>query len=527
MNRWTRAVRGHSLSDALFIGIDCGTSSTRAILFDEFGKVIAEGRSDYSVITPHPGWVEQKADWWWEAFQTAIHNLIKVRPSLNNEIKGIAVTHQRMTAVPVDKDIRPLRNAILWNDLRCSEQNKRALEILDGQDIYKRTGYKPGLWTMYKVMWLKDNEPETYSKTYKVLLVQDYLLYKLTGELVTTASTAVTTGCLDITNTQQWASDILEAFDISPSLWIDKILNGGETAGFISKDAAKQTGLKEGLPVITAAGDQPCGALGSGVVKKSMLSINGGTSCTIEMYCEELPLDPDGNYFIEISPTGTYLPENSVPSGGSALMNWLRNSVFSQSGETGYDDWDHFYSLAESVPPGSWGMMLVPYLSGSNAPYWDIDARGVLVGLLLDHKQPHFIRAIIEGLGYEIRRQIALMAKGTGNTISEVRMYGGSAKSDIWNQIFADIIGVKVCTTETVETTALGAAICAAKGLGFYPTFFDAVKNMVKVKRVYYPESDNKMLYDEMYNNVYSKFYDRIHDLINTSSEIMKKFYPY
>jgi len=106
-------------------------------------------------------------------------------------------------------------------------------------------------------------------------------------------------------------------------------------------------------------------------------------------------------------------------------------------------------------------------------------------------------------------------------------MYGGSAKSDIWNQIFADIIGVKVCTTETVETTALGAAICAAKGLGFYPTFFDAVKNMVKVKRVYYPESDNKMLYDEMYNNVYSKFYDRIHDLINTSSEIMKKFYPY
>ncbi len=184
-------------SKAYVIGVDSGTSSTRAILFDEKGEALAEGRQAYDVLRPQPGWVEQKAQWWWDAFVGSVRNLLancSVKPS---EIQSLAITHQRITAVPVDKSMEPVRNAILWNDIRCSEQNEWALEKVGRQQIYQRTGYNPGIWTVYKAMWLRDKEPDVYDRMHKFLLVQDYLTYQLTGALVTTSSAAVMTGCLD------------------------------------------------------------------------------------------------------------------------------------------------------------------------------------------------------------------------------------------------------------------------------------------------------------------------------------------
>jgi sugar (pentulose or hexulose) kinase len=496
----------------LVIGVDCGTSATKAILFDELGRIRAEGRSSYPILHPHPGWAEQQAEWWWEAFKNAVGSLLEQCPA-PLDIRGIAVTHQRITYVPVDRRIRVLRPAILWNDIRCFAQDKRALEVMDGGLIYDRTGYMPGLWTIYKIMWLKENEPEIYKNTYKILLVQDYLVYRLTGELLTTASSAVMTGCLDVRKKNQWATDIIEAFGISPALFLDKILDGGEIAGFIHREAAEQTGLPEGLPVITAAGDQPCGVLGAGVVEPHMASINGGTSCTIETCCREFPTGSAANYFIEISPTGDYLPENSVPSGGSSLMNWLRDLFGAET------DWGSFYQMAENAPPGNSGLMLIPYFSGTNAPYWDLNARGIIFGLWLDHDRSHLVRAVIEGLAYETRRLLDLMKKGTGNPISIVRMYGGSAKSDTWNQIFSDVLGLAVHTLDTPETTALGAALCAAKALGVYPGFTEAVRKMVRVKKQYSPDRGRQDLYDGLFHEVYEKFYDRVSGLVHDLSE--------
>ncbi len=506
-------------STAVVIGVDCGTSSTKAVLFDERGRIMAEGRSASRLLHPYPGWVEQEAEWWWEAFREAVGSLLK-QCSAPLDIKGIAITHQRMTYVPVDKKIKALRKAILWNDIRCAPQNKRALEILEGSHIYSRTGYKPGLWTVYKIMWLKDNEPEIYRNTYKVLLVQDYLVYQLTGELLTTASSAATTGCLDVKKKNRWAEDVVEALGLSPSLFVQKILNGGELAGFVHKLAAEQTGLKEGLPVITAAGDQPCGALGAGVIYPDMASINGGTSCTVQKCCEELLLGAEANYFIEISPAGNYLLENSAPGGGSSLMNWLKKLFLGEEQRAGGEiDWGRFYGLAENAPPGNSGLMLIPYFSGANAPYWDLNARGVIFGLLLDHTKSHFVRAVIEGLGYETRRMLELMKKGRGDSLSEVRMYGGSAKSDTWNQVFSDILGLKVCTMDTPETTALGAAICAAKGMGLYPDFPEAVRSMARVGREFYPDKERQRIYEDLFNEVYVRFYDQVNRLIQELSE--------
>ncbi|MCK5568122.1 MAG: hypothetical protein KAJ15_00285 [Spirochaetes bacterium] len=510
------------MNNSYFIGVDSGTTSTKALLFDEKGHIHAEGRSEYKVFRPHPGWVEQRAEWWWDAFKEAIYKMLIECPVKKDKIKGIALTHQRITAVPVDRDVKPIRNAILWNDLRCAEQNKFAHEKIGREKIYKRTGYIPGLWTVYKAMWLKDYEPDVYSKMHKFLLVQDYLTYKLTGNLVTTSSAAVMTGCLDIKDRHSWANDIIEALGVSPLIWVESILQGGEIAGTVSPEAASETGLNKNLPVITAAGDQPCGVVGAGVVKPKMLGINGGTSCTVEMYSKLLPLNDSMNYFIEISPQGDYYPENSVSSGSAALMHWLRQNISSM--DHAQNSWDHFYKLALEVPAGNWGMMLVPYLSGVHAPYWDVDARGVLFGLTMDHTHAHLVRAVIEGLAFEIRRHKGLMEAGTGNTVNEVRMYGGSAKSDVWNQTFSDILGVNVNTTETVETTALGAAICAAKGVNIYSSIEEAVKNMVRIKKSYFPSESNRGIYNELYERIYSRFYDRIHDLMHDATEIVRKY---
>jgi len=345
------------LDQAYVIGVDSGTSSTRAILFNQKGEPLAEGRHSYPILRPNPGWVEQKAEWWWDAIVRAIRQLLKNCPVKPQEIKGLAITHQRITAVPVDRSLKPIRNAILWNDIRCGEQNEWAVKKVGREKIYQRTGYNPGIWTVYKAMWLRDHERDVYDRMYKFLLVQDYLVYKLTGgELVTTSSAAVMTGCLDIDHKHRWAEDLIEAFEISPSIWVEKIVAGGEVSGTVDRHASRETGLPEGLPVITAAGDQPCGVVGAGVIKAGMLGINGGTSCSMETCADRLPLDPDGNYFIEISPMGTYFPENSIYSGGSALMNWLRQA-FSQERELSVrEDWNAFYNMAIDVPPGNWGL---------------------------------------------------------------------------------------------------------------------------------------------------------------------------
>jgi len=515
--------------NAFIIGVDVGTSSTKVVIFDEDGNPQAEGRASYPLLRPKPGWVEQKAEWWWQAFQKAIREALNRGNIIKKEkILAIGVTHQRITTVPVNNKIEPLRNAILWNDIRCTRQSEWAEERIGKEKIYSRTGNFPSIWTVYKAMWLKENEPEVYKKTYKFLLVQDYIIYKLTGRLVTTSSSAIQTGCLDVALPTKWAEDILNLCGISAKLWIDEILPGGKAVGKVTKEASLFTGLPQGLPVVTTAGDQPCGALGAGVNQEGMLAINGGTSCSLEAYVKRLKLDPNLNYFIEISPTGDYLLEDSIWSGGSALMSWFKDNFakdeVGKAERKGEDIWDRLYNLAIQSPPGNKGLMLIPYYSGAASPYWDLCARGVIFGFLLDHGKPHLVRAILEGLAFESRRKKEFMEKGSGIPITKVRMYGGSAKSPIWNQIFADVLGIEIATLKTAETTALGAAICAAKGSGVYSSFQEAVERMVHIDKRFLPEPEKNKLYTRLYSEVYSKFYDRVQDLIHTASRIMEEF---
>ncbi len=506
------------------IGADAGTSSIRVIVFDEKGRVISEGRKEYSLIRPYPGWVEQKADWWWDEFLTSSKNAIDTSEIDPKDIIGIGITHQRQSFVPIDRNNNILRNAILWNDTRCSDEAEWADKNIGSDLIYEWTGFPPGTMTIYKTLWLKKNEPEIYENTFKFLLVQDYLIYRLTGEITACSSSVSLAGCLNIHNISSYSLNLFKSLGLTTDKWPNSILTGGTIAGSVSKEAALLTGLLEGTPVVVTGGDQPCGSLGVGMIEQGILAVNGGTSCTAETMTEEPVISKNKNYFIEVAPLGGFLPESAIYAGVSALMKWYRNNFGSEEIEEAKiknrNIWETIYAKAEEAPIGNIGLIMIPYQNGACGPYWDLRARGVMAGFLENHGKPHIIRAIIEGQAYETRKITEFMTKDTGIPIKEIRMHGGSAVSDIWNQTFADCMGVKVTTTDTVEAASLGAAICTAVGVGLYSDAEQAVKNMVRIDKEYMPEKANYETYSRYYNDVYKNFYDKIQENMHSASVI-------
>ncbi|PKF78514.1 hypothetical protein CW749_15675 [Vibrio sp. vnigr-6D03] len=508
-------------NERLLIGVDCSTSATKVIVFSMSGKIVAQSANSYPLIMEKPGWVEQKAEDWWNAFIAGCQDVM-CHPDVDaRKISGIGITHQRFTFVPVDSDMKPLRNAILWNDIRCSEEAEFAGREIGAQLIFSKTGYAPGQWTLYKALWLKRHEPGLYSRTFKLMLVQDYLVYQLTRQLVTLSGAATMTGALDIETPTQWASEIIGALGVRKDIWIDTILPGCSSAGAVTKEASQITGLPEGIPVVVTAGDQPCGILGAGVTEPGEIGINGGTSCTNEMLVKSLPSRDRQDYIIELSPSGNYVMENYISSGGSALMKWYRNNFcLSCNNEEVCPDWSDVYRSAERSPVGNSGMMIVPYFQGANGPYWDLNARGMAFGLHTEHGQPQMVRGIMEGLAYESRRQGELMEVGAKTLIEQIKMYGGSARSDVWNQIFADVFNKPVLVPNTSETTALGAAISAAVGCGEYNDCKSAAENMVSVKCCFNPISKNVDIYNEYYQKVYLHLHDAVKTLSKTNAQI-------
>jgi len=511
------------------IGIDIGTSSAKAGVFDFSGKIIGEAHAEYPVLIPQPGWREQKAEWWWKATVKLLRELTAKIDLKKGNLKGIAITHQRLTFVPVDKRVEPIYNAILWNDVRCSKEVEYARTAIGELEIFKKTGVAPGYWSIYKILWLKNNLGEVYKNAYKFVLVPDFICYKLTGKLVTTQSAAILTGALDIHNPNRWCTDIIRALGVDEDKLVEEILPSGEIIGEITEEVSKATSLPAGVPVITAAGDQPCGTLGAGLRKEGQVAVNGGTSCTSEIISESLPrLDNPRNYYLEISPAGKYILETTIPSGGSDLMRWFRENfghkLVEEAVSKGIDIWTYIYDQAKYSEIGSLGVMLVPYFNSAGPPYWDLETGGVVIGLTTDTKCHHIIRAIMEGLAFEVKRHVRLLESGSGTKINELLMYGGSSRSDVWNQIFSDVVGVEVLVPETPETTSLGAAMCAAVGSGIYKSFEEVVENMVHLRKRYSPNPKAKEVYEKLFERCYLSIYESVRSIVLEAKNIARQY---
>lgn len=495
------------------LGVDAGTSSTRAAVYSAVGELLGEGRGFHSVQRPRFGYAEQDAEDWWRAFCEAVRQALESSGVAPKRLAAVAITHQRNTFCLLDARQQPVRPAILWLDMRARAQIDRVSRELGMQRVYQQTGFPPSPVSLYKVLWVAEEEPEIWKRTDRVCLVPDYLIMRLAGELVTASGSASQTGCLNIAAPTHWAADLLEDLGIPLAKWVPQILPGMTVAARVSREGALASGLSEGLPIVLAAGDQNVGTLGAGVVREGMAGINGGTSCTLETISSKLILDSQLSYFLEVSPLpDTYLPETAIMSGGGALMDWFSRNLLG-GGIAPSKSVEEIYRDIAKTPPGSEGLLLVPYLAGAMGPYWDPYARGFLFGLTLDHQQGHVARALVEGLALESRRQLASLELGLGTHIQEVRMYGGSARSETWNSIFADVLGVPVVTTDTCETGALGAAICAAVGVGIYPDGQRAVKAMVRPKTYFQPDAERHHIYSRLFNEVYAELYERVQEL--------------
>lgn len=503
-------------STEYILGVDCSTSGTKACLWDLGGTLIATGTSPHSIHRPYPGWSEQNPTWY-DALIQAIHRLFTQTTIRPHQVSAIGITHQRHTLVPADQDYNPLGSTILRNDVPFQAEINLLATHIGKETLYQATGMPPGPWPLAKILWLQHHQPGLFAQVHKFLSVHDYLVYQLTGELTTTESSASAMGCLDILHRRRWAASILTTLKIPVEKFVPSIQPAGKMLGTVTPAAAKMTGLSPGTPVIATATDQVCGSLAVGLTHPHQVGINSGTSLTFQTLSTEPAFDPDCHYILEISPLGYYAPETVVFSGVSDLLQWYRRG-FAKAEErraelTGKSIWEIIVDEAASVDPGCEGLMLFPFFQGVQAPYWSNDARGLLIGLTTTHTRHHVARAILEGLAYESRRQIEFLEFGTGTNIREILLYGGAAQNRLWCQTLANITGRRVKASTDIEASALGAAMCAAWGIGSFPTPELAVVTMGTPYKSFTPVEALYAFHDRLYKGVYEVFYDRIQDL--------------
>ena len=498
----------------IVLAVDAGTTGVRSMFFDKSGNVLGRAYSEYESFFPSPSWVEQDAESWWiKSCETIKKSLSET--GLNPEhVIGISVTNQRETIVPIGENGDPLRKAIVWQDRRTVPQCNWIEKAFTQDAVYSITGLTVDpYFSAPKILWIKENEASTFKKTHKFLLVHDYLIYRLSDELVTDFSNASRTMLFDVRQAV-WSERILDEFGI-PAKKLPDAVASGTKVGELTTKASKATGLKEGTPVVTGGGDQQCAALGVGVVKEGRLKSTTGTGTFILAHSKTVRLDPGRRVLCSrhVVPD-SFVVEASMFTTGSALK-WFRDNLGTEekmiADDRGVDPYDVITEEADKIPAGSEGVIHIPHFVGAGAPNWNPHSRGIFAGLALGHTRAHIIRAILEGVSYEIRTNVEVMRE-LGLPSQEVRVTGGAARSETWMQIQANILRMPVIRTQMEEATAVGVAILAFQGIGVFKSVARAAEEMVKTLPPLSPTKETLAVYQKGYKK-FKDLYAAISDL--------------
>jgi xylulokinase len=487
------------------LGIDAGTTSIKAGLFALDGRCLAIEREEYILSTPAPERVELDPEIYWQACVKAVHGVLSQARVDVAQIKALAVSSQGETIIPLDQRGKPLGPAIIWLDNRATEEaaylDRRYKEV-----IYQFTGESEVIatWSACKIMWLRKHQPKLFRSTSKFLMVQDWLVYRLTGNYVTDAAVASSTLLCDIVQTRWWDSMLEEVGIREDQLPILSI--SGEVAGTIRRIAAEEIGLGQHTLVVLGGMDQCAGAIGAGNILPGMVSETTGAALAVQITSPQHNLDPA--YKIPVyrhSVPGMYLACPFCPTAGMTFK-WFRD-VFGEkeldrmrSGDQ--DAYDLLTSLAIEVAPGADGLLMLPHLQGSVNPVYNSDARGVFSGFSLSHHKGHFVRAILEAVAFMLRRNLDQINL-SGIPTKEVRSSGGAARSDLWNQIKADICEVPVLTLVNEEAALLGDSILAGVACGEIRSLKEGCDQMVALKNRFIPGINR-----EKYRMIYQKYCD-------------------
>jgi len=498
--------------EALVIGIDSSTTACKAIAWDRQGRAVAEGRASYALLQPETSWHEQNAEDWWMGACRALRECISQVDA--RQIEAICITHQRESFVPVNRDGRPLRNAILWSDERSRTQ-VAALEERFGRDaLHRLTGKPPSMTqSLPKILWLLEHEPDTMRRAHKLCDVHAFLTHRLTGHFRTSLANADPMGLVDLIN-RRWADELIAALGLRVTQFAD-LYEPGEVIGSVSPEAARASTLPAGLPVIAGAGDGHCAGLGANASIPTRAYLNLGTAIASGVISADYPCDRAFRTLIAPLP-GYYVAEH-ILRGGVYTIGWfidkfaadLRDVRLPLSPE------EMIEAAAANLPPGAGGLMLVPYWNNVMNPYWDPAASGIVIGWTGAHGREHLYRAILEGIAFEQRLVGDAMMAAVGQRFSEYITMGGGSRSQLWCQVMADVTGIPVLRSTTTEATCLGAGILAATAVGWYPDARTAADAMTATAERFTPNPDAQMHYDRLYREVYQPLFPTVQPLVD------------
>jgi xylulokinase/glycerol kinase len=458
----------------LVASVDIGTSGCKVLFFNPFGKPVSSGFVAYLNRQIAPDRVEQDPEVWWDAVSIASKQALEGIP-YPERVKAVAITGQRASAIPVDGEGKPLRPAIQTQDKRSTPQCDNIRRSLGEEEIYQRTGLIiDPYFVAPKILWIKDEEPAVFARTHKFLTVQDLVVHHLCGEFAIDFSQASRTMLFNIAS-KGWDSRILEGLGI-PLEKLPRLYPSGSVVGELTRKAAKATGLREGIPVVAAGGDQPCAALGIGAVEPHILSATTGTGTYVLAPRSRPELDPQRRFLCSCHVLADlWAIEAGILVTGAALP-WFLKNFYRVEGEEG-DPYSALEEMARESPIGAKGLLFIPHFAGSASPYWNAKARGCLHGLTMGHTRGDVARSLVEGIFLEVKKNIDLLS-ASGEKGMEVRVSGGVTRSDFFNQLQADIYGC-IFRRAREETTSLGAAILAGTAVGWYGSIWESLRGML------------------------------------------------
>ncbi len=493
---------------AYILGVDCGTSGTKTVLFDETGKVMASKTIEYPMYQPKNGYAEQDPADWVDAMKGTIKAVMAQSGVKKKDVKGIGILGQMHGLVMLDKNNKVLRRSIIWCDQRTAAEVEQMNRIVGREKLIEITA-NPALtgWTAAKILWVKNNEPEIYAQVRHILLPKDYLRFVLTQEYATEVSDASGMQLLDVPN-RKWSDEILSAFEIDKT-WLGKVYESCEVTGTLTKKMADELGLCEGTIVVGGAGDNAAAAIGTGVAKDGKAFTTIGTSGVVFAHTSQVSIDPKGRVHTCCAAVPGSWHVMGVTQGAGLSLKWFRDNFCNAEKETAkYMGVDEYYLMdkqAETVPIGANRLLYLPYLMGERTPHLDPDARGMFFGLSAMHTKKEMLRAVLEGVSYSLRDCVEVFRE-MNIDVSDMMACGGGGTSPLWRSMLADLYNCPVKTVASKEGPALGVALLAGVGAGIYSSVPEACEAVVKTDKVQNPVAENVPAYESFYR-LYTEIY--------------------
>jgi xylulokinase len=475
-----------------FLGMDVGTGGTRAVVVNEVGKLVGAASSEHKPFrAEHPGWAEQDPEDWWRAAQAAIRGALASAPDPRQPVAALALTGQMHGAVMLDEAGAVLRPALIWCDTRTQPQCDWLTETIGYERLIELVA-NPALpnFTLTKLLWVKEHEPEIFAKIRHIMCPKDYVRYRLTGEFAIDVQEASGTLLLDVAH-RCWSREVAEAAGI-PMSWLPKVYESPEICARISDEAAGLTGLKAGTPVAAGAGDQGAGAVGMGILQPGSVSATIGTSGVVFAATAKPTKDPKGRLHTFCHAVPGLWHVMGVTQGAGLSLNWLRGTFFA---DTSYRTLDE---AATKVPAGSEGLLWAPYLLGERTPHLDPEVRAAFAGIGVQHTAGHFVRAVQEGVAYSLEDTFSLFRE-LKIPVSAIRLGGGGARGALWRRIQAGVYGLPVEVLTAEEGGAFGCALLAGVGAKHWKNLDEACGQAIEVAERIVPDPADLAAYKAGY----------------------------